>query len=148
MWSPPTELKSISTPWSFFKLGMNLFGPFKAAPGQLQWLIVAVDYFTKWIEAEPVATITLAQAQKFLARNIISRFRIPTKVIMENRTQFIDKGFQEMIFDFQIKQHFSFVEHPQSNGKAKVANKVIIDGLRKRMERGERAYQSRYQELH
>ncbi|XP_061349029.1 uncharacterized protein LOC133318105 [Gastrolobium bilobum] len=63
--SPPEELKSILAPWPFFKWGMDLLRPFKAAEGQLKWLIVAEDYFTKWIEAEPVTTITSARVQRF-----------------------------------------------------------------------------------
>ncbi|XP_061361260.1 uncharacterized protein LOC133305142 [Gastrolobium bilobum] len=58
--------------------------PFKAAEGQLKWLIIEVDYFTKWIEAEPVTTITSARVQRFFERNIISRFRIPAEVITDN----------------------------------------------------------------
>ncbi|XP_061351982.1 uncharacterized protein LOC133296954 [Gastrolobium bilobum] len=59
--APPEELNLITAPWPFFKRGIDLLGPFAAAEGQLKWLVVAVDYFTKGIEAEPVATITLAR---------------------------------------------------------------------------------------
>ncbi|KAI9126799.1 hypothetical protein K1719_002395 [Acacia pycnantha] len=104
--SPPASLQVISAPWPFFKWGMDLLGPFNRAAGQLRWLIVAVDYFTKWIEVEPVATIT----------------------------SFIDKGFQELVAEFNIQQHFASVEHPQSNGQEEAAIKVIVDGLKKRME--------------
>ncbi|XP_061363742.1 uncharacterized protein LOC133307273 [Gastrolobium bilobum] len=92
--SPPEELKCISAPWPFFKWGMDLLGPFKAAEGQLKWLIVAVDYFTKWIEAEPVTTITSARVQRFFERNIVSRLGIPAELVTNNGTQFADKRFQ------------------------------------------------------
>ncbi|MCI54536.1 gypsy retrotransposon integrase-like protein, partial [Trifolium medium] len=46
----PTELNSLATPWSFYRWGMNILGPFKMAPGQLKYLIVAIDYCTKWIK--------------------------------------------------------------------------------------------------
>ncbi|XP_061344003.1 uncharacterized protein LOC133289978 [Gastrolobium bilobum] len=70
--APPEELQSITAPWPFFKWGMDLLGPFTAAEGQLKWLIVAVDYFTKWIEAEPLTTITSARIRRFFQRNLIS----------------------------------------------------------------------------
>ncbi|MCI52935.1 protein NYNRIN-like, partial [Trifolium medium] len=56
--APPTEMSSITTPWPFMRWGMDLIGPFKTAPGQLKYLIVAVDYCTKWVEAEALAKIT------------------------------------------------------------------------------------------
>ncbi|KAI9095668.1 hypothetical protein K1719_026228 [Acacia pycnantha] len=95
---------------------------------------MAVDYFTKWIEVEPVATITSVRVQKFLQKNIISCFGIPAEIVTDNGTQFIDRGFQKLVADFNIQQHFASVEHPQSNRQAEAANKVIVDGLKKRME--------------
>ena len=52
-------------PWPFSKRGINLLGPFPLALGQVSYLIMAIDYFTKWIEAEPLSSITAAQARKF-----------------------------------------------------------------------------------
>ncbi|XP_058726507.1 uncharacterized protein LOC131597862 [Vicia villosa] len=56
--APPNELKSLSSPWPFAWWGMDLLGPFVTGSNQNKYLIVAVDYFTKWIEAEPLAKIT------------------------------------------------------------------------------------------
>ncbi|RDX80198.1 Gypsy retrotransposon integrase-like protein 1, partial [Mucuna pruriens] len=56
--APPEPLHSVMSPWPFYKWGIDILGPFPVAPGQLKFLIVVVDYFTKWVEAEPVATIT------------------------------------------------------------------------------------------
>ncbi|XP_019438944.1 PREDICTED: uncharacterized protein LOC109344644 [Lupinus angustifolius] len=84
--------------------------------GQLKFLIVAIDYFTKWIEAEALATITSANIQKFTWRNIITRFGIPSAIVTDNDTQFVDRRFQELLSGLRIKQHFTSVEHPQTNG--------------------------------
>ncbi|GKG10104.1 reverse transcriptase domain-containing protein [Tanacetum coccineum] len=46
------------SPWPFYKWGIDIAGPFPEGPGKVKFLIVAIDYFTKWIEAKPVATIT------------------------------------------------------------------------------------------
>ncbi|GJS78491.1 reverse transcriptase domain-containing protein [Tanacetum coccineum] len=46
------------SPWPFYKWGIDIAGPFPEGPGKVKFLIVAMDYFTKWIEAKPVATIT------------------------------------------------------------------------------------------
>ncbi|KAI9074947.1 hypothetical protein K1719_043110 [Acacia pycnantha] len=123
-----------STPWPFYKWGMDLLGPFKAAPEQLRWLIVAVDYFTKWIEDKPLTTITSARVRRFVRQNIFSHFGIPAEVVTDNGTQFTDRNFQGMMVDLGVTHHFASVEHPQSNGQAEVANKVILDRLRKKIE--------------
>ncbi|XP_061357177.1 uncharacterized protein LOC133301549 [Gastrolobium bilobum] len=75
--APPEELKSITSPWPFYKWGIDILGPFPIAAGRVQWLIVAIDYFTKWVEAEPLATITSQRARKFFWRSIVYRFSIP-----------------------------------------------------------------------
>ena len=70
---PSAEQKSITSPWPFDQWGIDLLGPFPTAPGQLKFVVVAVDYFTKWIEAEPLATITSNNIQKFVWKSIICR---------------------------------------------------------------------------
>ncbi|XP_016199935.1 uncharacterized protein LOC107640943 [Arachis ipaensis] len=70
------------------------------------YLIVAIDYYTKWVEAEPLASIS----------------------------SFTDKKFGEFFFGLGVKQKFSSVEHPQSNGQVEVANKIILKWLKKRLD--------------
>jgi len=52
-------------PWSFYQWGLDILGLFPQAPGRVKFLIMAVDYFTKWIEAKPLATITSDKVQNF-----------------------------------------------------------------------------------
>ncbi|XP_025640666.1 uncharacterized protein [Arachis hypogaea] len=66
------ELISITSPWPSAKWGLDLVGPFSQVPGQVKYLIVGVYYFTKWIEAEPLATIIAQRSRKFLYKNIIT----------------------------------------------------------------------------
>ncbi|GJY74499.1 reverse transcriptase domain-containing protein [Tanacetum coccineum] len=58
--NPQQNLTPITSPWPFYKWGIDIAGPFQEGPGKVKFLIVAIDYFTKWIEAKPVATITEA----------------------------------------------------------------------------------------
>ena len=76
--------------WPFNKWGIDLLGPFLLALGQVKYLIIVIDYFTKWVEVEPLSTITVTQAQKFVWRSIFTRFRIPNSVVTDNKMQFID----------------------------------------------------------
>ncbi|KAI9085514.1 hypothetical protein K1719_032357 [Acacia pycnantha] len=127
-------MEYISAPWPFYKWGMDLLVPFKPALGQLQWLIVAVDYFTKWIEVEPLATITSARVWCFVQQSIFYRFGVLAEVVTDNGTQFTDRNFQDMMVDLGVTHHFASIEHPQPNGQAETTNKVILDNLRKKME--------------
>nr|KYP53504.1 Pol polyprotein [Cajanus cajan] len=112
---------------------MDILGPFPIAKGQCKFLLVAVDYFTKWVEAKPLANITAANVQKFLWKNIITRFGIPYALITDNGLQFTDQKLNRFIQDLGIKHRFTSVEHPQSNGQAEAANKVILTELKKRL---------------
>ncbi|XP_057755284.1 uncharacterized protein LOC130974412 [Arachis stenosperma] len=71
--------------------------------------------------------------QKYLEK-VITRFGIPEVVISDNGTQFADKKFTEFLNGLGIRQKFSSVEHPRTNGQVESANKVILSGLKKRLD--------------
>ncbi|GJY85940.1 reverse transcriptase domain-containing protein [Tanacetum coccineum] len=71
--NPQQNLTPITPPWPFYKWGIDIAGPFPEGPGKVKFLIVAIDYFTKWIETKPVAAITGAQIKKFARDNIVCR---------------------------------------------------------------------------
>jgi len=99
------------------------------------YLVVAIDYSTKWMEAEPLAKITVKNVLCFIKRTILARFGVPALVISDNGTQFTDKKFQDYLRNVGIKQSFTFVEHPHANGLAKVANMIILQGIRRRLDK-------------
>ncbi|GAU47765.1 hypothetical protein TSUD_193020 [Trifolium subterraneum] len=131
--APANELKMLISPWPFAWWGMDILGPFPTAARQVKYLIVSVDYFTKWIEAEPLAKISAPHILRFFKRNVLARFGIPQVVVTDNGTQFTNKKFQEFLATIGTTQHFTSVEHPQTNGQAEAANRVILRGLRRRM---------------
>jgi len=132
--APPADLTSLVSPWPFAWWGIDLLGPFPKAAGQLKYLVVAIDYSTKWIEAEPLAKITAKNVLCFFKRNILARFGVPALVISDNGTQFTDQRFQDYLRNIGIKQSFTSVEHPQANGHAEAANRVILRGIHRRLE--------------
>nr|KYP31367.1 hypothetical protein KK1_048369 [Cajanus cajan] len=91
---------------------MDILGPFPPAKGQVKFLIVAVDHFTKWIEAETVATISANNVQKFFWKNVITRFGVPYALITDNGLQFTDRRFNEFLEGLQIKHQSSTKETP------------------------------------
>lgn len=109
-------------------------GPFAPGKGQVKFLLVAIDYFSKWIEAEPLVTIRAKQVQHFIWKNIICRYDIPHTIIMDKGGQFINKALAEFYRDLHIQLITSLIEHPQTNGQAEAANKVILGQLKKRLD--------------
>jgi len=112
---------------------MDIVGPFPQATGQRKFLIVAVDYFTKWIEVEPLAKITVGQIQSFVWKSIVCRFDIPHTIITDNGRKFMDQKLPKFNISLGVQHKTSLVEHPQTNGQAESANKVILMKLKKRL---------------
>ncbi|KAL0402390.1 UNVERIFIED_CONTAM: hypothetical protein Slati_4268900 [Sesamum latifolium] len=76
---PVEPLTTMLSSCPFTQWGIDIVGPFPVASGQRKFLLVAIDYFTKWVEAEPLARITEGEVIKFIWKNIVCRFRIPEK---------------------------------------------------------------------
>jgi ribonuclease HI len=129
---PAQALQTIPITWPFAVWGLDLVGPFKKAPGGFTHLFVAVDKFTKWIEAMPVAKITPAQAVTFVT-NIIYRFGVPNSIITDNGTQFTGARFLDFCDAYGIRIDWAAVAHPQANGQVERANGMILQGLKPRI---------------
>ena len=74
---PFKEQTPMTALWPFAQWGLDIMGPFPVGARQLTFLVVGIDYFTKWVEAEALASITEKKIQSFVWRNIICRFEIP-----------------------------------------------------------------------
>jgi ribonuclease HI len=131
---PAGDLQPLVSPWPFAQWGMDLVGPLPRATGNRRWLIVATDYFTKWVEAEPLANIRDKDSIKFVWKNIITRFGIPKTIISDNGTQFNSKPFMKYCSKLGIRNVYSSPAYPQSNGQAEASNKNVLDGIKKRLE--------------
>ena len=67
---------------------MNIVGPFPRAIRNQRWFLVGTDYFTKWVEDEPLTNIRDVDAKRFIWRNIVIRFGVPHTLILDNDLQF------------------------------------------------------------
>nr|GEV76613.1 reverse transcriptase domain-containing protein [Tanacetum cinerariifolium] len=130
---PQQSLTPITAPWPFYKWGIDIAGPFPEGPRKVKFLIVAMDYFTKWIEAKTVATITRGQVKKFVWDNIVCRFGIPGEIISGNGKQFADNPFKDWCDKLNITQRFASVKHPQSNRLVERANRSLGEGIKARL---------------
>jgi hypothetical protein len=128
----PSSLTQLIQPtWPLQRWGLDLLGPLPPAQGNLRYVVVAVEYFSKWIEAKPLATITSVTIQKFFWQNIVCRFGVPKAITVDNGTQFDSEAFKEFCEQIGTKIHFASVRHPESNGLVERANGIIMTGLMK-----------------
>ncbi|XP_022877058.1 uncharacterized protein LOC111395308 [Olea europaea var. sylvestris] len=120
---PSQDLTAVSSPWPFSKWGVDLIGPLAKGRGGVSFAIVAIDYFTKWVEVEPLAKITEANTSKFLWKNIICRFGIPYLIVSNNGRQFDNKKVRELCKKLGIKKYFSTPHHHKQIAKLRLSTK-------------------------
>ena len=107
-------------------VGIRYYGAFPKAVRQLKFLVVGIDYFTKWVEAEALATITEKNMRSFIWRCIVCRFGIPRVLVSNNGKQFDNDSFQDFCSQLGIRNHYSSHAHPQANGQVKVTNRSLL----------------------
>ena len=113
---------------------MDIVGPFPKATGNKRYLLVGTDYFTEWVEIEPLANIRDVDAKKFVWKNIVTRFGVLHSLILDNGLQFDSKAFRRYYCELGIMNRYSTQTYPQGNGQAEAINKVIVNGFKKRLD--------------
>eukprot|EP00253_Pinus_taeda_P001901 PITA_01901 len=107
--------------------GLDFIGKIHlASSGQHRWILTAIDYFTKWIEAIPTRQAT--------ETNILSRFGCPSKLITDNAAAFKSKKMIEFCYKYNISLGHSTAYHPQGNGLAESSNKSLVNIIKKLLE--------------
>ncbi|NCG69396.1 reverse transcriptase-like protein [Bacillus coagulans] len=109
---PGGTLNPLSSPWPFAQWGLDIVGPFPKAAGNKKYLLVGTDYFTKWVEAEPLANIRDVDVKKFIWKNIVTRFGIPHTLISDNGLQFDSKAFRSYCSELGITNRYSTPAYP------------------------------------
>uniref|UniRef100_A0A2N9HEC3 RNA-directed DNA polymerase n=1 Tax=Fagus sylvatica TaxID=28930 RepID=A0A2N9HEC3_FAGSY len=127
----PTNLQNMTTPWPFHTWGLDLIGPIGPASGGHIWILVATEYFTKWVEAISLRKATGAAVANFIREHIITRFGIPYKLISDNGTPFVNKDVRELLEHYQVKHRRSTPYYPQGNGQAEATNRMLLRILSK-----------------
>jgi len=97
--------------WPFIVWGLDLVGPLQKVAGGYTHLLVAIDKFSKWIEARPITNMRSEQVVLFFT-DIIHRFGIPNVIITYNGTQFTSKKFLDFCDQHNICVNWSAVAHP------------------------------------
>ena len=132
---PANGLTPIDSPIPFAKWGMDILGPYPAATGQRRYVFVAVDYFTKWVEAEAVKSIKTKDVKTFIWKFILTRYGMPQAMVFDNGRQFETDKLKLWLSDQGIASYFASVGRPQANGQVESFNKIISEGLKKKLDK-------------
>ncbi|CAJ2651311.1 unnamed protein product [Trifolium pratense] len=129
---PASELHSIIKPWPFRGWALDLIGEIKPASSKKQkYIIVGIDYFTKWIEAIPLPNVDQEEVISFIQNHIIYRFGIPETITTDQGSVFTGRKMQEFARQTGFKLLTSTPYYAQANGQVEAANKIIIGLIRK-----------------
>ena len=131
---PSEYLTPMMAPWPFAQWGLDILGPFPIGIRQMKFLVVGIDYFTKWVEAEPLTSITQQNVKNFVWKNIVCRFGVPRVLVSDNGRQFDNALFKNFCEHFGIQNHYSSPAHLQANDQAEVANRSLLKIIRTRLE--------------
>src|ERR1044071_7896703 len=96
-----------------------------------RYIIVAVDYFSKWLEARPLRHTNATLVAMFIYEEIICRYRPPAVIQSDQDTHFINQVIEQLTERFKIKYSISSVYHPQSNGLVERFNRILCEGIAK-----------------
>ena len=122
---PPSLLYTYTSPWPFSTWGIDIIS--KITPpgtGGHEYILVAIDYFIKWVKAQSYAKLTAKHVALFIERNIICRYGVPHEMISDNGTHF-QAECEELLQKYGIQHHHSSPYRPQANGAVEAANKNL-----------------------
>jgi len=129
----PLPLKPISTKLPFQKWGLDFIGEIHPLSStQHKCILIATNYFTKWIEAIPSRKATDTVIITFLETNILSRFGCPTKLITDNAVAFKSKRMIGFFNKYSLGHSIAY--YPQGNGVVESSNKSLVNIVKKLLE--------------
>nr|GEX71000.1 reverse transcriptase domain-containing protein [Tanacetum cinerariifolium] len=100
--------------------GIDFMGPFPSSKGN-KYILVAVDYLSKWVEAKALSTNDARVVVKFL-KSLFSRFGTPRAIISDRGTYFFNEQFARVMTKYGVTHHLAIAYHPQTSGQVEVSN--------------------------
>ena len=110
--------------------GIDFMGPFPKS-GDCEYILVVVDYVSKWVEAMACRAANSRSARKMFHEVIFPRFGTPRIVISDGGSHFIDRTFHKYLADFGVNHRVATPYHPRTSGQAETSNKQIKNILQK-----------------
>jgi len=100
----------------FYQIGIDIVRPLPKTAHENKYIVVAIDYLTKWPEARALRQATAEEVSLFIYEDIICRHGCPSKILSDRGTHFNNQVIAKLMEKFQIKHLFSTPYHPQTNG--------------------------------
>ena len=110
--------------------GMDFMGPFPISNGY-SYILLVVEYVSKWVEAIPTRTSDAKVVQKFIMSHIFSRFGTPRVIISDGGAHFCNKIVEKCLKKYGVQHRKTLAYHPQANGQAEVSIREIKSILEK-----------------
>ncbi|CAN6543452.1 unnamed protein product [Malus baccata var. baccata] len=104
--------------------GIDFMGPFPSSHGNL-YILVAVDYVSKWVEAIASPTCKSSVVLGFLQNTIFPRFGVPRAIISDEGTHFLNRTMASLCAKYHIHHHIATPYHPQTSGQVEVSNREL-----------------------
>ncbi|XP_050216005.1 uncharacterized protein LOC126667079 [Mercurialis annua] len=131
---PPSELHSLTSPWPFSAWGIDIIGKIHpTASNGHEFIVVAIDYFTRWVEAKSYKILGAKQMAEFIETRLIYRYGVPHHIVSDNGVQFQGE-VRHLLHENGIEHHKSSPYRPQANGAVEAANKNVKKILAKMVE--------------
>ena len=118
----------------FYQIGIDFVGPLPKTKEGNRYIIVAMDYLTKWPEAKPVPAATAEETEKFIFEDIICQHGCPQVILTDRGMHFNNQLIQKLVERFQIRHLLSTPYHPQTNGLVERFNRTLCESLAKLVE--------------
>jgi hypothetical protein len=132
---PASALNPIIKPWPFRGRGIDLIGQINPPSSKgHKFVLLATDYFTKWVEVIPLKKVTSENMVEFVKEQIIYRFGIPQTITTDQGAQFVSLEFREFAESMGIKLFNSSPYYAQANGQAEASNKIMIKLIQKKID--------------
>ncbi|CAN6575411.1 unnamed protein product [Malus baccata var. baccata] len=110
--------------------GIDFMGPFPSSHGFL-YILLAVDYVSKWVEAKATKTNDSKVVSDFIKSNIFARFGMPRAIISDGGSHFCNRTFEALLRKYNVTHKVSTPYHPQTSGQAEVSNREVKQILEK-----------------
>jgi hypothetical protein len=134
-------MNPIIKPWPFRGWGMDMIGKINPPSSKGHQFILAItDYFTKWVEAVPMKSVTSRDVINFVKEHVIHKFGIPQTITTDGGSVFISDEFKKFIADMGIKLIKSSPYYAQANGQAEASNQSLIKLIKRKIDEYPRSW--------
>lgn len=125
------DLNPIQPSDLFARWGIDIVGPLPITERGNRYIVVAMDYFSRWPEARPLKAANAISVAEFIYDEIICRFSTPRIIQSDQGTHFVNEVIKQLTAKFRIKHKLSSPYHPQSNGLVERFNRTLCEGIAK-----------------